>query len=79
MRNKILPLVILLLGSLTLQSQEYLEMIDAGTFPVQEVIDTAETYFEGNDTGRGTGYKQFKRWEYMATKLQNQQGYLPSI
>ncbi|MFT5103719.1 MAG: photosystem II stability/assembly factor-like uncharacterized protein, partial [Candidatus Latescibacterota bacterium] len=79
MRNKILSLVVFLLGSLTLQSQEYLEMIDAGNFPLQEVIDTAETYFEGNDTGRGTGYKQFKRWEYMATKLQNEQGYLPSI
>lgn len=61
-----------------MQSQEFLVMIDAGTFPIQEVIDSAETYFEGKDQGRGTGYKQFKRWEYMATKLQNEQGYLPS-
>ena len=79
MRKKILPLIVLLLGGLTAQSQEYLEMIDAGTFPVQEVINAAESYFDGNDKGRGTGYKQFKRWEYNAQRLMNENGYLPSI
>ena len=48
-----------------LHAQQYLEMIDAGTFPVTEVVQEAEAYFEGKDKGRGTGYKQFKRWEYM--------------
>ena len=60
-------------------SQEYLKMIDAGTYKVQEIIDSAEAYFAGKDKGRGSGYKQFKRWEYNALRLMNSEGYLPSI
>ncbi|QIE59008.1 T9SS type A sorting domain-containing protein [Rasiella rasia] len=60
-------------------AQEYLEMIDAGTYAVSEVVQEAEAYFADKDKGRGTGYKQFKRWEYMANRLQNESGYLPTI
>lgn len=60
-------------------AQEYLNMIDAGTYPVQEIIDSAESYFDGKDKGRGSGYKQFKRWEYMALKRVKENGYLPTI
>ncbi|NNF29872.1 MAG: T9SS type A sorting domain-containing protein [Flavobacteriaceae bacterium] len=60
-------------------SQEYLQMIDAGTYPVQDVIDSAEAYFEGRDKGRGSGYKQFKRWEYNALRMMKEDGYLPTI
>lgn len=62
-----------------LQAQQYLEMIDAGTFLVAETVQEAEAYFEGKDKGRGTGYKQFKRWEYMANRLKNEAGFLPTI
>lgn len=62
-----------------LNAQEYLEMIDAGTFPVAETVQEAEAYFEGKDKGRGTGYKQFKRWEYMANRLKNEDGFVPTI
>ena len=57
-------------------SQEYLQMIDAGTYSVEEIVASAEAYFEDKDKGRGSGYKQFKRWEYMANRLQNDNGYL---
>ncbi len=57
-------------------SQEYLQMIDAGTYSVEEIVANAEAYFEDKDKGRGSGYKQFKRWEYMANRLQNDNGYL---
>jgi photosystem II stability/assembly factor-like uncharacterized protein len=60
-------------------SQEYLKMIDAGTYPVQEIIDSAQTYFEGKDKGRGSGFKQFKRWEYNAIRRMNANGYLPTV
>lgn len=60
-------------------AQEYLQMIDAGTYSVQEIIDNAEAHFADMDKGRGTGYKQFKRWEYMANRLQNENGYLTPI
>jgi photosystem II stability/assembly factor-like uncharacterized protein len=79
MKRKILLLAGILLSSLTIQSQEYLEMIEAETFTVQEIINNAETYFETKDKGRGSGYVQFKRWEYNATRLMNENGMLPSI
>lgn len=78
MRFKLLLLFTLIFGSLTGQAQEYLKMIDAGTFKVQEIIDNAEAYFANKDKGRGTGYKQFKRWEYNALRMVKNNGYLPT-
>ncbi len=78
MKKKFLLIAILCVTGFTVQAQEYLQMIDAGTYPVQEIIDSAKAYFEGKDQGRGTGYKQFKRWEYMANRLKNENGYLTS-
>ncbi len=60
------------------QSREYLQMIDAGTYKVQEVIDNAEAYFADKEKGRGSGYKQFKRWEYNALRMVKEDGYLPT-
>lgn len=76
MKTRILLLLTIVGGFVSLQSQEYLRMIDNGTYAVQDVIDNAETYFENRDKGRGTGYKQFKRWEYNAKRLMNEDGYL---
>lgn len=53
-------------------------MIDAGTYKVQDVIDNAEAYFADKDKGRGSGYKQFKRWEYNALRMVKDNGYLPT-
>ncbi len=78
MRFKLLLLFTLIFGSLSSQAQEYLKMIDAGTFKVQEIIDNAEAYFANRDKGRGTGYKQFKRWEYNALRMVKDNGYLPT-
>ncbi|PVW16359.1 T9SS type A sorting domain-containing protein [Marixanthomonas spongiae] len=76
MRFKLLLIAVFALMATTAFSQEYLKMIDAGTYKVQDIIDSAETYFAGKDKGRGTGYKQFKRWEYNALRLQNENGYI---
>lgn len=78
MRLKILLFAVFAFVANTSFSQEYLKMIDAGTYKVQVVIDSAEAYFAGKDKGRGSGYKQFKRWEYNALRLQNESGYLTS-
>src|SRR5690606_9179563 len=78
MRLKLLLFFALLLGSFAGQAQEYLQMIDAGTYKVQDVIDSAEAYFANKDKGRGTGYKQFKRWEYNALRMVKEDGYLPT-
>lgn len=69
----------LVAGIANMHSQEYLIMIEEGTHSVQEVIDNAEAYFADKDKGRGTGYKQFKRWEYNANRIKNENGYLNSV
>lgn len=76
MRFKLLLLFTFFISSLAIQAQEYLRMIDAGTYKVQEVINSAEAHFEGKEKGRGTGYKQFKRWEYNALRMVKEDGYL---
>lgn len=63
----------------TVYSQEYLEMIEAETYTVAEIVENAEAYFEDKDKGRGSGYKQFKRWEYMANRLMDENGYLVPV
>ncbi|GHC63348.1 T9SS type A sorting domain-containing protein [Ulvibacter litoralis] len=76
---KALLFVAFFAGITTMQSQEYLKMIEEGTHSVQEIVANAEAYFANRDKGRGTGYKQFKRWEYNATRLMNEDGYLRSV
>ena len=55
MTRKLLILLALFMGVLTVYSQEYNEMIDSGTFTVQEIIDSGEAYFADRDKGKGTG------------------------
>ncbi len=69
----------LFFGILPIQSQEYLRMIDTSTYSVEEIRENAELYFADKEKGRGSGYKQYKRWEYMAQRLMNEKGYAPSI
>ncbi len=59
-------------------SQEYLLMIDEGTHKVEDVQQSAEAYFHDRPKGKGSGYKQYKRWEYMALRMMNEEGYLRS-
>jgi photosystem II stability/assembly factor-like uncharacterized protein len=66
----------IVLSASSLYSQKYLTMIETETFTVQEIIDNAEAYFSDKGKGKGTGYKQFKRWEYNAERLMNENGYL---
>lgn len=76
---KLLLLLGLILASYNGQAQDYRKMIDARTYTVEQIIDTAQAYFENRDKGRGTGYKPYKRWEYNALRLLNEDGYLPNI
>jgi photosystem II stability/assembly factor-like uncharacterized protein len=69
MKMRILLLVAGLFIFTSVSAQEYLEMI----------VASAEAYFSGKDKGRGSGWKQFKRWEYMANRLKNDAGYLTPV
>lgn len=79
MKTRIILTCAIILTFLPLSAQEYLQMIEQGTFTVQQIADNAEAYFENKDKGRGSGYIPFKRWEYMATKMMDENGYLMPI
>ncbi|MBK7407048.1 MAG: hypothetical protein IPJ40_02600 [Saprospirales bacterium] len=53
--------------STTLQAQQYLEWIRQAEegVPFTEIQQDANLYYQTHDQGRGSGYKQFKRWEYL--------------
>ena len=39
--------------------------LDPETDDFATIQQQVEAWFEGKDKGRGSGYKQWKRWEYM--------------
>lgn len=47
-----------------LYAQKYLEMMDDPDANFYDIRSEAEKYFENRDKGKGSGYKQYKRWEY---------------
>ena len=77
MKRIIILITILLAGIQNNNAQEYLKMMESETYTVQEIIDNGEAYFAERDQGKGSGYVQFKRWEYNAKRLMNEAGYLP--
>ena len=77
MKRIIILITILLAGIQNNYAQEYLKMMESETYTVQEIIDNGEAYFAERDQGKGSGYVQFKRWEYNAKRLMNEAGYLP--
>ena len=78
MKNSFYILSVFLLSFLCIESQEYQNMINSGQFTVQQIQESAEAYFENRDKGRGTGYKGYKRWEYDAIRMQDDNGLLKS-
>lgn len=76
MKTRLLLIAAGIFAFTSVSAQEYLQMIDEGTHSVAEIVESAETYFVDKDKGRGSGYKQFKRWEYMANRQKNDAGYL---
>ena len=59
-------------------SQEYKKMISKEDKTLKEISQSAELYFSTREKGRGTGYKQFKRWEYNAIRTQDENGFVKS-
>jgi hypothetical protein len=77
MKKLIIPFLmgfgLLFAGTLLGQEAEYLRLIrdtPPGT-TFQQIQQEAESFFQNRDKGRGSGYVQYKRWEY---KMQNRLG-----
>ncbi|MEP2937089.1 MAG: T9SS type A sorting domain-containing protein [Gilvibacter sp.] len=77
-RNLLTIIAVMMIGLWSTNAQEYLQMIEKGTFTVQEIIENAEAHFAIVGTDKGSGYKQFKRWEYNALRMQGDDGRLKS-
>ncbi|MCU0428385.1 MAG: Ig-like domain-containing protein [Cytophagaceae bacterium] len=67
-------LLILLLVQLPMQAQKFLEMMQDPDADFYEVQRMAEEYFKDHGTGKGSGYKAFKRWEYERLLSMNSSG-----
>ena len=78
MNKSIFILGTFLISFLSIEAQEYLDMMNSDQYTVLEVQNAAKTYFENRDKGRGTGYKSYKRWEYNALRMQDDDGRLKS-
>ncbi len=68
----------LLSVSTLMYGQKYLDMIDKGTFTLNQIEKSADKYFDEVGRGKGTGYKQYQRWLYNATRNRKVDGVLVS-
>lgn len=78
---KIIGILFLLLCSCSLsQAQTYLEIIRKNVDqPFHEIVQQVENYYQNKDKGRGSYYKQFKRWEYFNARRLNEDGKLQNV
>lgn len=74
--KKIITLSIVLLSIAVSYSQEYKRLINEGTHSVEVINQSAETYFDTYGRGRGSGYKQYRRWLYFAERMMDESGKL---
>lgn len=72
----LLGLLVFGFGLNQIYSQAYLELIQNPTesTTLNDIKELANSYFENRDLGRGSGYKQYKRWEYKAERFVNADG-----
>ncbi len=61
-------LIIFLFFSVELSSQIYLELSRDTSLTFDEIVTQSEAYFDTRGRGKHTGYKQFKRWEYLTKR-----------
>lgn len=64
-----------------LHAQDYLDLIHNPTesTTLEQVQQLADAYFADRDKGRGSGYKQYKRWEYRIQRMVNSDGRLKNF
>ncbi len=75
-RLPILFAFVLCLG-VSLEAQEYKEMMTQfEKYTFEDIQQSAEAYFEERGTGKGSGYKHWKRWEFNAQRMIDDEGYL---
>jgi photosystem II stability/assembly factor-like uncharacterized protein len=76
--KKTFLLVVLGLFVFNASGQDYRKLITEGNHTVQYISEVAERHFDSVGTGRGTGFKIFKRWQYFAERAMDETGRLKS-
>lgn len=65
---------------MTSSGQVFKEIIDKSkTRNFKEIQRLVERHYEGKDKGKGSGYKQWKRWEYFYSTRLDKNGDVPNI
>ncbi len=66
MKHKIIALsVLLIVISIRSIAQVHIEFLEESKSKLfHEIVQQVEDHYRNRDKGRGSGYKQFKRWEY---------------
>ncbi len=74
MKRLIIISTLLIVFTTSSYSQQYKDMIDSGDYTVFEIQNVAEIYFNTTTKGKGSGFKQYKRWEYNALHSMDELG-----
>lgn len=58
--------------------QKYKSMIEKRSYKFSEIQKEANLYFDTRDKGKGSGFKQWKRWEFVHKQELDEQGFARS-
>lgn len=57
-----------------LHAQQWYDYMEDESLNYYEAVEKIEAYFKDRDKGKGSGYKQFKRWEYLMASHIDEKG-----
>jgi photosystem II stability/assembly factor-like uncharacterized protein len=70
----------ILIGLAAQAQSDYREIIRKNNQqPFEVIVARVEDYFKNKDKGRGSGYKQFKRWAFYNERRLDENGYLQNV
>ena len=64
--------------SISLNAQDYKQLVAEGNHKVEDIVEVAERHFDTVGRERGKGYKPFRRWQYFAERAMDETGKLKS-
>ena len=73
-------ILFIMLACFSVDAQIYLKIVEENAdLPFNKIVQEVESYYQGKDKGRGSGYKQFKRWEFFHADRLDENGYLQNV
>ncbi len=72
----IIPFLCIISYTINTEAQKYIEMINANSYKVAEIIKEGENYFKNKR--KENSYIQYQKWKYNSLRFMNKDGYLPT-